>query len=158
MNPSKSRAPSSDPGLCSRESCESERMDAPKILLVEDNPSNQKLCVLILGKLGYVPDLASDGLEALDAMRARSYDVVFMDVQMPKMNGLEACRTIRQERPDLRRPWIIALTAHAFEADRDACFAAGMNDYLTKPIRRDLLEAALRRALGVKDGGTEGAG
>lgn len=131
--------------------------NALRILLVEDNPLNQKLCLLILGKLGYVADIANDGLEALDVVRTGFYDVVLMDVQMPRLNGIDACRAIREELPSARQPWIIALTAHTFEAHRLACFAAGMNDYLTKPIRRELLDAALRSAIGVKDAAASGS-
>jgi len=117
-----------------------------RILLVEDNPSNQKLGVLMLKKFGYLPDVASNGAEAVESVRAKSYDVLLMDVQMPEMDGFDATRAIRHAFPSERQPWIIALTAHAAESDRSKCLDAGMNDYLTKPLRRNLLLAALERA------------
>ena len=116
-----------------------------RILLAEDNLSNQKLCSLILKKLGYRLDLANDGKEAVEAVLARPYDLILMDMEMPEMDGLEASRVIRQTVPRGRQPWIIAITAHAAESDRESCIAAGMNDYLTKPLRTNLLIAAIRR-------------
>lgn len=116
------------------------------ILLAEDNPSNQKLLILVLGRLGYTPDLVSNGREALEAVRSKRYDVVLMDVQMPELDGIAATRAIRAELPPNRQPTIIALTAHASEHDRKLCIAAGMSDYLTKPLRRKSLKEALDRA------------
>lgn len=119
-----------------------------RILLAEDNLSNQKLCSLILKKLGYRLDLANDGKEAVEALLARPYDVILMDMEMPEMDGLEASRVIRKTVPKGRQPWIIAITAHAAESDKELCLAAGMNDYLTKPLRTNLLIEAIRRAPG----------
>lgn len=116
-----------------------------RILLAEDIPVNQKLALRILKRLGYEADLATNGVEVLDALGRQFYDVVFMDVQMPKMDGLEATRRIRRELPGDRHPWIIALTANTTISDRDACLAVGMNDYLSKPIDMVALERSLRQ-------------
>lgn len=117
-----------------------------RILLAEDNLLNQKVCALVLQKLGYRVDIANDGKEAVEAILVRPYDVILMDMEMPEMDGLEATRTIRRKIPLDRQPWIITVTAHAAETDRESCIAAGMNDYLTKPLRPNLLAAALLRA------------
>jgi PAS domain S-box-containing protein len=106
-----------------------------RILLVEDISLNQKVALQILERLGYRADVASNGLEALSALRLQSYDLVFMDVQMPEMDGLEATRRICREWPHHKRPWIIAMTAHAMQGDKEECLSAGMNDYISKPIR-----------------------
>jgi GAF domain-containing protein/CheY-like chemotaxis protein/anti-sigma regulatory factor (Ser/Thr protein kinase) len=116
-----------------------------KILLAEDNAVNQKLALRLLANMGYFPDVVGDGLQALAALDGSDHDVVLMDVQMPELDGLEATRRIRQQWP--RRPLhIIAMTANAMAGDRDACIAAGMNDYVSKPIRPAELAAALGRA------------
>jgi CheY-like chemotaxis protein len=114
-----------------------------RILLAEDNPTNQKLATIILARLGYTADTAANGLEALQAVERQPYDVVLMDMQMPEMDGLEATRRIRRELPDARQPYIIAMTANAMQGDREACLAAGMNDYVRKPIRVEELVGAL---------------
>ena len=113
-----------------------------RILLAEDNPMNQKVALRLLRNLGLAADVAADGLDAVAATARESYDVIFMDVQMPDLDGLEATRRIRAAAPPTR-PWIIAMTANAMEGDREACLAAGMDDYLTKPIRPETLAAAL---------------
>ncbi|WP_392530900.1 response regulator [Nostoc sp. C117] len=110
-----------------------------RILLVEDISLNQKVALQILKRLGYRADVASNGLEALSALRQQFYDLVFMDVQMPEMDGLQATRRICQEWPHHKRPWIIAMTAHAMQGDREECLSAGMNDYISKPIRAEAL-------------------
>ncbi len=93
------------------------------------------------------PELAANGIEAVDALRRQPYDIILMDVQMPEMDGMEASRRINVLLPDRReRPWIIALTANAMQGDREACFAAGMDDYLSKPFKTEDLAAALTRA------------
>jgi PAS domain S-box-containing protein len=115
------------------------------ILLVEDNPTNQKLALLVLEKLGYRAQVAVNGVEALKAVSQQRFDVVFMDLQMPEMDGLEATRRIRAEVPPHAQPWIIAMTANAMDSDRDQCFAAGMDDFLGKPIRVEALAASLLR-------------
>jgi CheY-like chemotaxis protein len=117
-----------------------------RILLAEDNAVNQKVALRILDKLGYRADVASNGLEALEALERQTYDVVLMDVQMPEMDGLDATRRICERWPDDSRPRIIAMTANAMIEDREACFAAGMDDYVAKPVRPDELAEALGRA------------
>ena len=113
-----------------------------RLLLAEDNAVNQKLAIRLLQRMGYTTDLATNGLEAIDALSAKEYDVVLMDVQMPDLDGLEATRRIRSEWPD-RPIRIIAMTANAMEGDRETCLEAGMDEYLSKPIRPDELAAAL---------------
>jgi PAS domain S-box-containing protein len=119
---------------------------ALRILLAEDNAVNQKVALRILDKLGFRADVASNGLEALEALERESYDVVLMDVQMPEMDGLDASRRICERWPDESRPRIIAMTANAMIEDREACFAAGMDDYVAKPVRPEELADALTRA------------
>jgi CheY-like chemotaxis protein len=120
---------------------------AERVLLAEDNAINQKVALHMLGRLGYRVDVAGDGAEALAAVRRQAYDVILMDVQMPEMDGLEASRQIRAlDLGPRARPWIIALTANAMQGDREACLAAGMDDYISKPIKSEELTAALDRA------------
>ena len=119
-----------------------------RILVAEDNVVNQKVALLLLRQLGYAADLAADGEETLAALRRQRYDVVLMDVQMPEMDGLEATRRIRDEWPAEERPRIIAVTANALLEDREACLAAGMDDYLSKPVLLEDLRAALVRGRG----------
>jgi two-component system sensor histidine kinase/response regulator len=116
-----------------------------EILLAEDNPVNQRLATRILEKMGHCVTLASTGREAVDALRLRAYDVILMDVQMPQMDGIEATQSIRTEElgSDRHQP-IIALTAHAMQGDHERCLAAGMDGYLSKPIRPQELEQLLR--------------
>ncbi len=114
-----------------------------RILLAEDNVVNQKLALRLLQQMGYRADLASNGIEAIESVERQAYDVVLMDVQMPEMDGLEAARRIVQRWPASERPRIVAMTANAMAGDREMCIAAGMDDYLTKPIRVDQLVAAL---------------
>jgi GAF domain-containing protein/DNA-binding response OmpR family regulator len=116
-----------------------------RILLAEDNVVNQKLAIRLLEKLGYRADIAGNGLEALEALERQTYDLLLSDVQMPEMDGLEATRQILQRWPAGERPWIIAMTAEAMSGDRERCLAAGMNDYVAKPIRVDELVAAIKR-------------
>jgi CheY-like chemotaxis protein len=116
-----------------------------RILLAEDNSVNQKVALLLLERLGYAADLAANGLEVLDALRRQDYDVILMDVQMPEMDGLETARRIAADPPRGQRPRIIAITASARRGDREACLAAGMQDYLSKPILLEDLWAALLR-------------
>jgi len=115
------------------------------ILLAEDNVVNQKLALRILQRLGYRADVAANGLEVLDALKRQPYDVVLMDVQMPEMDGLEATRQIRRSTSG-PQPRIIAMTANVMKEDQDACFAAGMDDYVSKPIQVEALVSALRRS------------
>ena len=122
-----------------------------RLLLVEDNLVNQKVALALLKSIGQSAEVAGDGAEALAAVRREPFDVVFMDCQMPTLDGYEATRALRRAEGDgefgRRRPhYVIALTANAMAGDREKCFAAGMDDFLTKPIDRDALSAALRRA------------
>jgi signal transduction histidine kinase/DNA-binding response OmpR family regulator len=114
-----------------------------RILLAEDNVVNQKLALRLLQQMGYRADLASNGLEAIESVERQIYDVVLMDVQMPEMDGLEATRRINARWPRDERPRIVAMTANAMQGDREMCIAAGMDDYLTKPIRVERLVEAL---------------
>lgn len=114
----------------------------PKILVVDDNPVNRVLAKGLLGKLGIMPDLAENGREALARVQSETYDIIFMDVQMPEMDGIEATMAIRAQPLDIQ-PYIIALTANAFVSDRERCLQAGMDDFLSKPFRLDDLRAKL---------------
>jgi signal transduction histidine kinase/DNA-binding response OmpR family regulator len=116
-----------------------------RILLAEDNAVNQKVALRLLERLGYGADVAWNGLEALEALERQPYDVVLMDVQMPELDGLDASRRICERWPPETRPRIIAMTANAMAEDREACLAAGMDDYVAKPIRPEELEGALNR-------------
>jgi signal transduction histidine kinase/DNA-binding response OmpR family regulator len=114
-----------------------------RILVAEDNPVNQKVILLTLKALGYRAEVVGNGVEVLNALENRPYDVVLMDVQMPEMDGLEASRRIRQRYVAGDGPRVFAMTANAMEGDRQSCLDAGMDDYLTKPIRREELAAML---------------
>ncbi len=106
---------------------------------------NQKLALRLLAQMAYEADVAGDGLEVIAAVERAEFDVVLMDVQMPELDGLEATRRIRARWPE--RPLrIVAMTANAMAGDREACLAAGMNDYISKPIRPAELQAALERS------------
>jgi len=113
-----------------------------QILLAEDNAINEKLFVSILRKLGYTPAIARNGAEAYQEAVSVVYDVIFMDVQMPVLDGLEATRQIRSSA--ISQPFIIAMTANAMREDKEACLAAGMNHYLSKPLRLEEIKAALQ--------------
>jgi signal transduction histidine kinase/ligand-binding sensor domain-containing protein/CheY-like chemotaxis protein len=116
-----------------------------RILLAEDNPVNQKLAVRVLNKLGYTDiEVALNGLEAIEKLQQKFCELILMDMQMPKMDGLEATRLIRSNAK--QQPVIIALTANAMQSDRDLCLQAGMNEYLTKPLKPELLMEELRKA------------
>jgi CheY-like chemotaxis protein len=116
-----------------------------RILLAEDNLVNQKVALHMLKRIGYQADTVMNGAEALHRLRENSYDVILMDLQMPRMDGLEATRRIIAEFPIDLRPHIIAMTANAMEGDREACLAAGMNDYITKPVKIEQLSQVLSR-------------
>ncbi|MEO6747137.1 MAG: GAF domain-containing protein [Caldimonas sp.] len=125
-----------DPGMAARHPL--------RILLAEDNVVNQKLAMRLLQQMGYRADLASNGIEAIESLERQTYDVVLMDVQMPEMDGLEATRRITARWEHTQRPRIVAMTANAMQGDREACLAAGMDDYVVKPIRVDALVEALK--------------
>ncbi len=122
-----------------------------RILLAEDNAVNQKLALRLLQQMGYRADVASNGLEAVESVERQAYDVVLMDVQMPELDGLDATRRICAQHPEGRRPRIVAMTANAMQGDREMCLAAGMDDYVTKPIRVDQLVNALNNVTARKD-------
>ncbi|MBS1792341.1 MAG: PAS domain S-box protein [Acidobacteria bacterium] len=121
---------------------------APKplqVLVADDNAVNRKVALLMLEKLGYKAEFATNGLEVLESLGSRTFDVVLMDVQMPEMDGLEATREICRRWKPANRPRIIAMTANAMSGDRDQCLEAGMDDYLSKPIRKEDLQRALEQ-------------
>ncbi|MBF2076900.1 MAG: response regulator [Synechococcales cyanobacterium C42_A2020_086] len=122
-----------------------------RILIAEDNVVNQKVMLKLLERLGYTADIVHNGVEVLDALRHQSYDVVLMDIQMPEMDGLTTTRQIRQHYPPPRRPRIIAVTASAMQGDREECLQAGMDDYLSKPVRPHTLYQVLSQCRPLSD-------
>ncbi|MFI5338155.1 MAG: response regulator, partial [Opitutales bacterium] len=123
-----------------------------RILLAEDNRVNQKVALAQFSRLGYAADVAANGQEVLSALARIPYDVIFMDCQMPEMDGYEATRAIRQAESDTRRPcpwkapvYIIAMTANAMAGDHEKCLAVGMDDYISKPTQLTKLQTALER-------------
>ena len=118
-----------------------------EILLVEDDLANQKMVMLMLQKMGHTVALARDGVEAVEMARVRAYDIVFMDIQMPNMGGLEATRELR--RVGVKTP-IVAMTASAMKGDRERFLKAGMDDYIAKPIRRNMVRDTLNRYAALK--------
>ena len=120
-----------------------------RVLLVQDNPVNQKVALAMLSKLGLRVDAVANGLEAIDALKTIAYDVVLMDCQMPELDGYEATRRIRAAESPVRNPCIpiIALTANAMQEDRDRCLEAGMDDYLPKPVDPQALSDILAKWL-----------
>ena len=120
----------------------------PAILVVEDNAVNQRVVVQVLESMKCHVDAVANGQEALDQLERASYDLVFMDCQMPVMDGFEAARAIRELGGDYARLPIVALTANVLPADREACLEAGMNDFLPKPVKLDLLRSAVLRWAG----------
>ncbi len=118
-----------------------------RILLAEDNAVNQKVAMRMLERLGYRADAVANGLEVLQALKRQAYDLILMDVQMPEMDGLDVTRRIRAMNAGCQ-PYIIAMTAHAMKGDREECIAAGMNDYVSKPVRMEELHLALVRSMG----------
>lgn len=118
-----------------------------RILLAEDNLTNQKVALHMLKRLGYGADVAVNGLEAVDAVRRRHYDIILMDIQMPEMDGLKATHQIRMELAAADQPYIIAMTAAAMQYDAEHCLAAGMDDFVAKPARLEDLAQALQRYL-----------
>ncbi|WP_431214209.1 response regulator [Puia sp. P3] len=162
--------PDNQPGnTCLRSSLSSSPSTIPSlaeqyplhILLAEDNPINQQLALILLKKMGYSPDIANNGKEVLELLHKEPYDLIFMDVQMPEMDGLEATRTIRTQKraaaaaslstsataqlPAAPNPIIIAMTANTTPQDREQCLTSGMDDYLSKPIDLSELTAMLTK-------------
>jgi signal transduction histidine kinase/CheY-like chemotaxis protein/HPt (histidine-containing phosphotransfer) domain-containing protein len=123
-----------------------------RILLAEDNSINLRVGLLMLERLGYLADVAGNGIEVLEALRRQPYDVILMDIQMPGMDGMEATRRIRAELPRERQPRIVAMTANVLSEQREACVAAGMEDFVQKPVGFEELRAALARCGGQKPG------
>ncbi|AFZ11729.1 multi-sensor hybrid histidine kinase [Crinalium epipsammum PCC 9333] len=121
-----------------------------RILVAEDFVVNQKMILLMLERMGYRADIANNGFEVLEALHRQPYDLVLMDVQMPEMDGLEATRSIRQNTTSCPQPRIIAITANAMQGDKEACLEAGMDDYLSKPVRVEELVAALNKCLAIE--------
>jgi PAS domain S-box-containing protein len=117
------------------------------ILLAEDNLLNQKVVLEMLKRLGYHADVAANGFEVLQALQRQQYDIILMDVRMPELSGLEATRQIRKLWQASQQPKIIAVTAYALEGDREKCLEAGMDDYISKPVKMDELDSTLRKYL-----------
>jgi PAS domain S-box-containing protein len=117
-----------------------------RILLAEDNPVNQLVATRMLERFGYLVDVVANGVEALAAVGNVRYDLLFMDMEMPEMGGVEAAGKIQLLVPEARRPRIVAMTANTTDSDRAACLAAGMDDYIAKPVKVEAIEVALRRA------------
>jgi len=116
-----------------------------RILLAEDNSVNQKVGLLMLSNLGYRADIADNGFQVLEAVKKVAYDLIFMDIQMPEMDGVEATHRLR-DTLETRCPYIIALTANALEGDREKFLAQGFDDYLSKPLSPERLRSALEKA------------
>ncbi|OPY90903.1 MAG: Signal transduction histidine-protein kinase BarA [Syntrophus sp. PtaU1.Bin208] len=135
--------------LVTRHTLNEAQRSKARILLVEDNPTNQKVAMHILEKLGFCADIAGDGREAIEALKKTPYDIVFMDVQMPVMDGFAATRTIREGRSRVLNPEIpiVAMTAHAMKGDRERCIGMGMSDYIPKPITPKALSEVLEKWL-----------
>ena len=130
---------------------EPNKADIP-ILVAEDNPVNQKVALMLLRNLGYHADVVSNGVEALRALREKHYAIVFMDAQMPEMDGFEAARAIRAAQASGEPAFnhslqIVAMTASAMAGDREACLAAGMDGYISKPVKPDALRQVLEHHL-----------
>ncbi|HVW19879.1 MAG TPA: ATP-binding protein [Opitutaceae bacterium] len=128
------------------------------LLLAEDNHVNQKVALRFLERLGYRADAVGNGLEAIAALEGHPYDLILMDLQMPEMDGLEATRQIRAKFPKDRQPKIVALTANAMQGDRDICLAAGMDDYISKPVKMNEIAAVIRRQFGAKNKASQAIG
>ena len=122
-----------------------EQFNHLRVLLAEDNAINQKVAQQMLKKLGCVPDVAQNGRETVHMMTEKEYDLMFMDVEMPEVDGLEATRLIRINE-DISQPYIVAMTANVMHEDRETCRTAGMNDFVAKPVRLGEVSKALRSA------------
>ena len=144
--------PAQEEPMITQQSLQAERPASEflDVLLAEDNEVNQKLAVRLLEKRGHAVTVVGNGRQAVQALNSHTFDLVLMDVQMPEMDGYEATRAIRALEGTRRHTWIIAMTANAMTGDREQCLAAGMDDYVSKPVRQEDLAAALERA---KSGG-----
>src|SRR6185436_11078331 len=125
--------PSRKKELVTRHTVNERRRGRVRVLLVEDNPVNQLVAVSALRRFGYGVDVASNGAKALEMATEQPYDIVFMDIQMPVMDGYECARRMREQEGADRHTPIVAMTANAFPGDRERCLEAGMDDYITKP-------------------------
>ena len=121
-----------------------------RVLIAEDNPVNHKVARFQLQKLGYMAEVVETGRRALEALARSRYDIVFMDCQMPELDGYETTRDLRAIEGDSRHTWIVAMTANSLEGDREKCLNAGMDDYVSKPVKPELLQAAIRRFTGLR--------
>jgi two-component system sensor histidine kinase/response regulator len=129
-----------------------------RLLVVEDSVANLKVAVRMVEKLGYRADVANNGAEAVRVLGDMHYDAVLMDCHMPEMDGFDATREIRKNEPEGRHTPVIAMTASALSGDRERCLAAGMDDYISKPIKMHVVAAVLERWLGVRDKTGAGSG
>jgi len=139
------------PSLITQHSIKESQRRRIRILLVEDNPVNRMVALKIIEKAGYQADVAENGRVAVEALKQIKYDIVYMDCQMPEMDGFEATAAIRQLPDSAAQTPIIAMTAHAMAGDREACLAAGMNDYIAKPIKPGQLLASIKKFCSVDD-------
>lgn len=145
LQPGPSLMPQAAPGLLTPDFADRNPMS---ILVAEDNPINQKLVVRILSKLGYEPDVAQNGVEVMSMLELKPYGLILMDIQMPEMDGIEATRLIRSS--DIDQPAIVAMTANAMQGDRENCLRAGMDDYVSKPLKIETLLEVLSHQYNVK--------
>ena len=132
--------------LATRASIYKKRLNGARILVVEDNPTNQQIALAILEDAGIIPEIANNGKEALEILHKRSFDAVLMDIQMPEMDGYDATHCIRQD-PRLADLPVIAMTAHAMKGDEEKCLRAGMDGYVSKPINSDMMFHTLWKAI-----------
>jgi len=135
------------PQILTQYSVREEIKHSVRVLLAEDNPVNQKLATLMLTKAGYQVEVAENGKKAVEKYTAAAsdFDLIFMDVQMPEMDGMEATRKIRNLKLETRNIPIVAITAHTMKGDREKCLEAGMDDYITKPIKREIVFEILEK-------------
>ncbi|MNN07028.1 Sensory/regulatory protein RpfC [compost metagenome] len=124
---------------------EQESLETLSILIAEDNEVNQMVLTRMLEKMGFKPNLVENGNEVIDTLKHTNYDIIFMDIQMPEMNGLDATREIRKVFPSERWPYITAVTANALRGDEEVCLEAGMDDYISKPIKMDDLAKVIHK-------------
>jgi two-component system, sensor histidine kinase and response regulator len=137
--------------MVTRHELRAQRQHRHRILLAEDNPVNQKVACRLLEKLGYSVDVAANGQEAVDAWRTGCFDLILMDCQMPVLDGYQATEEIRASETSSQRIPIVALTAHAMKGNDELCTLSGMDDFLSKPVDRELLTKCLERWLGQQD-------